>query len=122
MSTESNASVSRAVTDTSDLLAIQAGTVNKAASGSLTVNFDRPFETVPVVVISPYYTLGQVGAPETITNVSEDSFTIDSKNQSADYYVNWIAVVVKPSYYYHADADAKVRVAKGRPASDSANA
>lgn len=73
---------------------IQAGTTLKAGVGKLTINFPKPFNVIPVVVVSPFWqNVGaQVGNIETIDTVSRESFSLVSGNAGTNYFVNWIAI------------------------------
>lgn len=68
----------------------QAGSTIKNTT-TLTINFDTPFATIPIVVITPFWPNGPVGAWETVTSVSTSQFTVSSANMAANYSVNWIA-------------------------------
>jgi hypothetical protein len=73
---------------------IQTGVAQKAAAGLLTINFPRPFNNIPVVVISPYWQNAgaQSGNIDTIDSISPSSFTIVSQNASPVYFVTWVAI------------------------------
>jgi hypothetical protein len=61
-------------------------------SGSIVINFPKPFSRIPTVVVTPFWPNGAVGAIETVTAVSTEQFTVASGNGAANYAVNWIAV------------------------------
>lgn len=69
--------------------AIQAGSIVKN-SQTLTINFPRPFNSIPVVALSATYSHG-LQSPDLITAVNTSQFTVNSGNMGGDYYVNWIA-------------------------------
>lgn len=73
---------------------IKTGLVNKTAEGPLVITFESPFVTMPEIVVSPFWkNSGQgVGYIETITSISLESFTINSKNAASNYFVTWIAI------------------------------
>jgi hypothetical protein len=124
MSTESNVTPSPLGVDGSSVV-IQTGLTSKTAAGKLTISFSPPFTTSfpPVVVATPFWKSGAVGAPETIEFVDNNGFQVNSPNAALDYFVSWIAVAGATEYYYYnADAEGKARVAKGRPAPDSPHA
>lgn len=73
---------------------IQTGTAQKAAPGLLTIPFPQPFNTLPVVVLSPFWqnANNQSGNIDTIDTVSLSGFTVASLNASPTYFLNWIAI------------------------------
>lgn len=123
MSTESNATPRLLGVDGSSVI-IQTGVTPKTAVGKMTINFSPPFTTSfpPVVVATPFWKSGAVGAPETIEFVDNNGFQVNSPNAAQDYYVSWIAVAGATEYYYYTDAESGARVAKGRPAPGSPTA
>jgi hypothetical protein len=73
------------------MLQIQAGSVTKAVPGSITVPFEEPFMTVPIVLLTPNYAL-TVAGPDSVTGITTASFTITSNNSAVNYVLNWLAV------------------------------
>jgi hypothetical protein len=73
------------------MLQIQAGSVAKTTPGSITVAFEEPFLAVPIVLLTPNYAF-TVAGPDSVTDITETSFTITSNNSAVDYVLNWLAV------------------------------
>jgi hypothetical protein len=74
---------------------IQSGTTNKPNAGALVIDFPTPFQSIPDVVVSPFWqnSLYGVGSPETITAITPFQFTVCSPNNAlAGYFVTWVAV------------------------------
>lgn len=75
---------------------MQIGRVNKTANGLSRVEFPTPFETEPIVFVSPWFNEGNssVGNIETVTKVTTDYFEFTGDNHGANYYyINWLAVL-----------------------------
>ena len=74
-------------------LLIQGGVVNKSVAW-ITVNFGQAFAAPPIVQIQPYWyhQNNQVGYIETLSVVTESSFTVGSLNAAANYYIMWLAI------------------------------
>ncbi len=72
---------------------IQTGSVNKEGA-SVTVNFPTPYAVPPTVLISPFYkdSSGGVGFIPTITEITQQNFTVTSSNAASNYFVNWLAI------------------------------
>jgi hypothetical protein len=76
---------------------IQFGYARKAAVRAR-IDFARPFDDPPTVVITPLWETAwedarrEVGHAETIGRVAREGFVLYSNNGGADYYVSWIAI------------------------------
>jgi hypothetical protein len=72
---------------------IEHGKIQKD-SVSLTIQFTKPFERLPRVLVSPHWegAHNSVGYAETIDIVTHESFTLCSSNRAPNYYVQWIAI------------------------------
>jgi hypothetical protein len=66
----------------------------KSGTGPLTITFPTVFKAIPTVVASPFWqnSTVQVSFPETIVQVTPESFTVTSDNADSTYFVSWIAV------------------------------
>ena len=69
---------------------VQAGTVKKTDNGILQVNFPTPFKDVPVVIVTPNF-VDAISEPEKVFKTTNEYFQLNSQNNRADYFVNWIA-------------------------------
>ena len=70
---------------------IQSGSMVKPTEQSIQINFNPPFEAVPIVLTTPNFPTS-VGAPDNVTEISSVSCTIASLNFGSNYFVNWVAV------------------------------
>ena len=72
---------------------IQHGYVHKTGV-QCRVDFPRPFQNIPTVVITPFWERSgrDVMHTETIGVVTNDHFMLFSDNGGSNYYVSWIAV------------------------------
>jgi hypothetical protein len=71
---------------------VEAGIVNKNG-GLQRVYFSKPFQTPPIVLLSPWYDNGGgVGQVDTISNVTTSYFDLASGNQGTNFFVSWVAV------------------------------
>ena len=73
---------------------IDSGSALKNRTGALRIRFNRRFNRVPTVVVTPFWRgqNAQVAFIETITDVTTTGFTVVSDNAANNYFVNWIAV------------------------------
>lgn len=71
----------------------QTGSINKE-DASEPVIFDHAYALPPVVLISPFYkgSATGVGYVPTITEITQQGFTVTGQNMAPNYYVNWLAV------------------------------
>lgn len=77
----------------------QAGIANKVGGDAHTVYFPRAWQTPPTVFVSPWWANANsgVGSIETISDVTEDSFTVVSGNRASNYFIDWLAVPATPT-------------------------
>jgi hypothetical protein len=72
---------------------VQYGRKVKNVSGTMDIMFPQPFSGNPTVVVTSFWEGGsQVGHAETITNVDNTKFTVNSGNTAPNYFVSWIAM------------------------------
>jgi hypothetical protein len=72
-------------------LQIAAGQILKTSASPVFVQFTTPFAVTPTVVLTPNFP-NEVTFVDTVTNVSDTGFTINSPNAGPNYYVNWVAI------------------------------
>ncbi|GGA03430.1 H-type lectin domain-containing protein [Okeania sp. KiyG1] len=60
----------------------------------MTIEFKKPFSTLPVVILTPYWKNGknQSDNIDTIDSITLSGFTVYSKNRADNYFLNWIAI------------------------------
>lgn len=73
---------------------VQTGIVNKTNAGVMRVYFQKTFDTVPTVFLTPWLdtSAGGVGYVDTISTVEKEYFEYVSSNYGANFFVNWLAI------------------------------
>ena len=73
---------------------VQCGITNKTGNGKQRVYFPTPFDTPPVVLLSPWWDGANsgVGAIDTVTDVTNKHFDFVSGNYAANFSVSWMSL------------------------------
>lgn len=72
---------------------VQYGTKGKFQQGSVEVTFQKPFNSTPVVILTPNWENNYSASyVETVTHANNEGFVITSSNGATNYFVNWIAI------------------------------